>query len=351
MIQSPNKPEDAAKLRVIFAGTPEFASSTLQAIMASKHQVVAVYTQPDRPAGRGKKLTASPVKQLALEHEIPVFQPRNFKAKEDQKNFSELDADIMVVVAYGLILPKVILNCPRLGCLNVHASLLPRWRGAAPIQRAIAAGDSTSGITIMQMDEGLDTGEMLLKKQCEIGDNETGEQLHDKLAPLGATALLECLNLLTEECSAKADQNRLHPEKQDNNLVTYAHKLSKQEATMQWSQSAISLHNLVRAFKSWPIATSKINDVTCRIWETTVPEKELWPETGSTQGQSANPQTNNLEPGTIISANKAGIDVLTGDGILRITRLQLQGKKPLNVDALLNSKKALFKPGLHFDRH
>jgi len=196
MIEPTHNSQQSNKLKIIFAGTPEFASETLEAIVQSQHQVIAVYTQPDRPAGRGKKLTASPVKQLALQHEIPVHQPQTLKSAEDQQILSDLEADIMVVVAYGLILPKAVLDSPKLGCLNIHASLLPRWRGAAPIQRAIAAGDTQSGITIMQMDEGLDTGEMLLKKQCPIKTNDTGEQLHDRLAALGASAIVECLDVL-----------------------------------------------------------------------------------------------------------------------------------------------------------
>lgn len=317
------------KLKVVFAGTPEFAAHTLQAILDSQHEVIAVYTQPDRPAGRGKKLTASPVKQLALDNDLPVYQPLSLKAADDQQIFTELEADIMIVVAYGLILPKAILDVPKLGCLNVHASLLPRWRGAAPIQRAIAAGDATSGVTIMQMDEGLDTGNMLFKTQCDIGENETGEQLHDKLATLGANALIECLSL-----SVKG-------EKQDDELANYAHKLSKKEAVIQWQQPAQTIHNLVRAFNSWPVATTKINDKVCRVWQTQVLDTADLLET-TTQ------YSNNQTPGTILSASKTGIDVATSDGTLRITQLQLQGGKVLSIEALLNSKKSLFEPGQQF---
>ena len=316
MIEPTHNSQQSNKLKIIFAGTPEFASETLEAIVQSQHQVIAVYTQPDRPAGRGKKLTASPVKQLALQHEIPVHQPQTLKSAEDQQILSDLEADIMVVVAYGLILPKAVLDSPKLGCLNIHASLLPRWRGAAPIQRAIAAGDTQSGITIMQMDEGLDTGEMLLKKQCPIKTNDTGEQLHDRLAALGASAIVECLDVFIQYRSSEGSQSCIKPEK-----------------------PARKLHDMIRAFNSWPITSTRISDTTCRIWESVIPDRDFL----------TNPEANDYQPGTIISANKSGIDVTTGDGILRITRLQLQGGKVLAVDAILNSKKALFQPGHQFE--
>lgn len=333
---------EAEKLRIIFAGTPEFAATTLEAILdgaqQNHHEVIAVYTQPDRPAGRGKRLTASPVKQLALNSKIPIHQPHTLKSVEDQQIFLALDADLMIVVAYGLILPKVILDGPRLGCLNVHASILPRWRGAAPIQRAIAAGDSVSGITIMQMDEGLDTGDMLLKKQCIIDANATGEQLHDQLAELGAAALIESLKCISQKSK---NQKGLSGEKQNDELATYAHKLSKNEASIQWDQPTQTLHNLVRAFNSWPVATTKIAGKICRIWNTVLPDVNSLEE-GNTDDRL---------PGTIVSADKKGIDVITGDGMLRITRLQLEGGKELDVAAILNSKKDLFQPGHHFDLH
>jgi len=233
-------------LKIIFAGTPEFSVAPLAALLESGHKVIAVYTQPDRPAGRGRKLTASPVKQLALEHSIPVFQPKNFREEADLLQLEELQADLMVVVAYGLLLPQRVLGAPRLGCINIHASLLPRWRGAAPIQRSILAGDSETGITIMEMEAGLDTGPMLLKKSCAIGSEDTGGSLHDRLSPLGAEALLEALPGIAD--------GSLKAEVQDDTKAEYAAKLNKSEAVMDWQRSAQDLGRQVRAFNPWPVA-------------------------------------------------------------------------------------------------
>jgi len=215
-------------LRIIFAGTPDFAASSLSALINSEHQVVAVYTQPDRPAGRGRKLRASPVKEVALENDIPVFQPENLKDSDAQEVLRSFNADVMVVAAYGIILPQIVLDIPRLVCLNIHASLLPRWRGAAPIQRAIAAGDRESGITIMQMNAGLDTGDILQLSSCPITDEDSGGSLHDRLAEIGATAILETLEIVAN--------NTLQPVAQDDALATYAHKLDKKEAQNQLAQ-------------------------------------------------------------------------------------------------------------------
>ena len=303
----------SAPLKVIFAGTPAFATSVLQALLNSPHQVIACYTQPDRPAGRGRKLTPSPVKELALQQDIPVYQPLNFKQADDVATLKALGADIMVVVAYGLILPQAVLDAPRLGCVNVHASILPRWRGAAPIQRAIAAGDAESGVTIMQMDKGLDTGDMLLKVFTPISLDDTGGTLHDRLAVMGAGALVEALDLLAA--------GHAQPEQQDNDQATYAHKLTKEEARLDWQRPAIELHNLIRAFNPWPVCQTTLDGETIRVWKA--------------ERQTGNSQA---EPGTLLDVSKDGITVATVDGLLRLTELQLPGGKCLPVSALLNSR-------------
>ncbi|MFZ2301943.1 MAG: methionyl-tRNA formyltransferase [Gallionella sp.] len=244
-------------MKIIFAGTPQFAASALAALLG-EHQVVAVLTQPDRPSGRGMQLTASPVKQLALRHGLPVLQPATLKTEEAQQEIAALDADVMVVAAYGLILPKAVLQLPRHGCLNVHASLLPRWRGAAPIPRAILAGDSETGITIMQMDEGLDTGDMLLRHACPIMPDDTAQTLHDKLAEIGANSIVEALRLLQE--------SRLVPVKQDNDAACYAAKLLKSEARVDWHQDARQIERAVRAYNPFPVCHASLNGVPIKIW-------------------------------------------------------------------------------------
>ena len=247
-------------MRVLFAGTPDFAAAHLQALLdAPDISVIGVYSQPDRPAGRGKKLTASPVKKLALEHQLPVFQPQSLKDPEQQRILSELQADIMVVVAYGLILPQAVLDAPRLGCINVHASILPRWRGAAPIQRAIEAGDSETGVTIMQMDAGLDTGAMLSISRCEIDSNETSASLHSKLEQLGAPALLHTLESLGSGLAVAVEQ--------DDQLSCYAAKITKQEALIDWSQSAQMLDRQIRAFNPFPAAYTTLGELRIKIWQ------------------------------------------------------------------------------------
>lgn len=312
-----------SSLKVVFAGTPEFASGVLQALLDSSHQVIACYTQPDRPAGRGRKLSPSPVKALAQQHGIPVFQPLNFKQAEDVATLQALQADLMVVVAYGLILPQAVLDAPRLGCVNVHASILPRWRGAAPIQRAIAAGDSESGVTLMQMDKGLDTGAMLYKVFTPIQPDDTGGSLHDRLAQLGAKALVDTLDRLAD--------GRLQPETQDHALATYAHKLTKDEARLDWNRPATELHNLIRAFNPWPVCHTTLDGETVRIWQAE-------PVAG----------TGSAVPGTLLAVNKDGIDVATGQGVLRLAALQLPGGKCLPVSALLNSRADWLCPGKVF---
>ena len=309
-------------LKVIFAGTPEFAAEALQALLQSQHEVIAVYTQPDRPAGRGRKLTPSPVKQLALEHDIDVYQPVSLKAAEAQQQLADLNADVMVVVAYGLLLPLPVLQAPRLGCINIHASLLPRWRGAAPIQRAILAGDAETGVTIMQMDEGLDTGDMLLKQTCPIEREDTAQTLHDRLAGIGAKAVVEVLDQLSD--------GTVNPEKQDDSLSNYAAKLSKAEARINWQEPAYQIERLVHAFNPWPVAQTELGEQMMRIW----------------QARSLDGETTDKSPGTVIKADKLGIDVATGDGVLRILTAQLPGGKPLAAVDLLNARKELKQPGL-----
>ncbi|MCW8901322.1 MAG: methionyl-tRNA formyltransferase [Gammaproteobacteria bacterium] len=304
-----------ASLRIIFAGTPDFAASSLTALLNTEHKIVAVYTQPDRPAGRGRKLRASPVKDVALKNDIPVFQPENLKDSEAQDVLRSFDADVMVVAAYGLILPQAVLDIPRLGCLNIHASLLPRWRGAAPIQRAIAAGDTESGITIMQMNAGLDTGDILQLFSCPITEKDTGGDLHDRLAEIGATAILETLNNL--------ESGKLKPVAQDDALATYAHKLDKKEAQINWQNSAIEIERLIRAFNPWPVAYTQFEDKTLRIWQAQVLTLD------------SNIKANS-KPGTVISCDKKGIDVSCGEGTLRILNLQPSGSKAMDVAAFMN---------------
>jgi methionyl-tRNA formyltransferase len=300
-------------MNIIFAGTPEFSVPPLRALLDSEHPVIAVYTQPDRPAGRGRKLTPSPVKQLALAHGIRVFQPGNFKAETDRQALAALDADLMVVVAYGLLLPQAVLDAPRLGCINIHASLLPRWRGAAPIQRAIAAGDTQSGITIMQMEAGLDTGPMHLVRTCPINDEDTAEDLHDRLSALGASALLESLPLL--------QQPGHRPEPQGDEGALYAHKLNKTEALIDWQQSAEQIARQVRAFNPWPVAQTLYQGNTLRIWQA-----------------QALPQTDSQPAGAILACTREGLDVATGRGVLRISRLQLPGKRAMDIADFANAQ-------------
>ncbi|MCH7423825.1 MULTISPECIES: methionyl-tRNA formyltransferase [Shewanella] len=306
-------------LNIIFAGTPDFAARHLQALINSHHNVIAVYTQPDRPAGRGKKLTASPVKELALAHNIPVYQPGSLRKEPAQQELAALNADIMVVVAYGLILPKVVLDTPRLGCINVHGSILPRWRGAAPIQRALWAGDKETGVTIMQMDIGLDTGDMLLKTYLPIEDDDTSASLYEKLAQQGPDALLQALEALAN--------GTLAAEKQDEALANYAEKLSKEEARLDWTKSATQLWQEVRAFNPWPVSYFEHQGNTIKVWQTQV-----------------STTSSNAAPGTIISASKKGIEVATGDGVLTLLSMQLPGKKPLSVADILNARGEWFTP-------
>ncbi len=310
----------STSLRIIFAGTPDFAARHLDALLTSGHQIVGVFTQPDRPAGRGKKLMPGPVKVLAETHGLPVFQPASLRPEENQKLVADLNADVMVVVAYGLILPKAVLDMPRLGCVNVHGSLLPRWRGAAPIQRALWAGDAETGVTIMKMDVGLDTGDMLYKLACPITAEDTSATLYDKLADLDPQGLIETLQQLAD--------NTATPEVQDEAQVTYAEKLSKEEARIDWSLSAAQLERCIRAFNPWPMSWLMIDEQPVKVWKASV-----------INGNAS------AEPGTIIDASKNGIQVATGEGILNLESLQPAGKKAMSAQDLLNSRREWFIPG------
>lgn len=308
-------------MRIIFAGTPDFAARHLDALLTSEHQIVGVFTQPDRPAGRGNKLTPSPVKTLALQHDIPVFQPKSLRPEENQHLVADLQADVMVVVAYGLILPKAVLTMPKLGCINVHGSLLPRWRGAAPIQRSLWAGDAETGVTIMQMDVGLDTGDMLHKIHCPIAAEDTSASLYATLAELGPVGMLATLQQL--------EQGTASPQVQDESLVTYAEKLSKEEARLDWSLSAAQLERCIRAFNPWPVSYFVIDEQPVKVWQAQIMDAD---KTG-------------LTPGKILAADKKGIQIATAQGVLNITQLQPAGKKPMSAQDLLNSRSEWFTPG------
>lgn len=300
-------------MKIIYAGTPEFAVPALQALLESSHEIVAVYTQPDRPAGRGRQLQASPVKQLALAHGLKVMQPDSFKKPQDISSLRSFEADLMVVAAYGLLLPPGILDAPRLGCINIHASLLPRWRGAAPIQRAILAGDERTGVTLMQMDAGLDTGAMLATASIEISNDMSAAVLHDKLMVMGAELLADQL--------AGIESGSLKSVPQDETMATYAPKLSKQEARVDWSKSAQQLQREIRAFNPWPVSHTSLGDKLVKLWLARA-------EQGG-NGQAV--------PGSILNHDKSGVFVQCGDGALRIEELQFAGKKRIHAADLLNS--------------
>ncbi|MEQ9465752.1 MAG: methionyl-tRNA formyltransferase [Haliea sp.] len=312
-------------LRLIFAGTPEFAATHLRALLTSHHRVVAAYTQPDRPAGRGKKLQASPVKEVAAAAGIPVFQPASLRHAEAQAELAALGADVMVVVAYGLILPQPVLDAPRLGCINVHASLLPRWRGAAPIQRAIEAGDPATGITIMQMDAGLDTGAMLARESLRIAPGTSAGMLHDQLADIGPPLLLQVLDDLPAY--------RISATAQDEAGASYARKIEKSEAALDWQREAPELARAVAAFNPFPVCFGILGGERVRVLEAHAETVEAG---------------NRASPGTVLSADREGILVACGEGALRIRQLQLAGARALPVADVLNARDALFAPGSRF---
>lgn len=311
-------------LRLIFAGTPDFAAAHLAALIDSEHEILAVYTQPDRPAGRGKKLQPGPVKIRANEAGLPVFQPLTLRDTEEQQVLTNLGADLMVVVAYGLILPQEILDAPRLGCLNVHASLLPRWRGAAPIQRAIEAGDTETGITIMQMDAGLDTGDMLARASLPITHGSSAASLHDQLAEIGPPLLLDVVGDI--------DNYRARAEQQDDTLATYAHKLDKAEARVDWTLPAEQLARQVRAFNPFPVSYTVLDGERIRLWQASPVGA---PRTAAT-------------PGTIVETGDRLIVVACGEGSLALESLQLPGGKRLAVQEVLKSRRDYFAPGRIF---
>lgn len=300
-------------LKIIYAGTPEFALPALESLIDSDHQVVAVYTQPDRPAGRGRKIKFSPVKACAVQHGIEVVQPQTFKNPCDIEKLQSYSADLMVVAAYGILLPPIILQAPRLGCVNIHGSLLPRWRGAAPIQRAILAGDQQTGITLMQMDVGLDTGEMIAKASVDINENTTAAELHDELKVLGAGLLMDQLDSI--------EQSTITAQVQDGELACYAAKLSKLEAFIDWSKAATHLHREIRAFNPWPVSHTTLHGVNVKIWAASK----------SIQGSSA-------PPGTVISHDKQGIHISCGEGVLSVSEIQFAGKKRGTAEQLFNSR-------------
>lgn len=298
-------------LRILFAGTPEFAAFHLKALIESEHQLLGVYTQPDRPAGRGKKLTASPVKQLALQHNIEVQQPLSLKSEDAQATLAAYEADVLVVVAYGLLLPQAVLDCPKYGCINVHGSILPRWRGAAPIQRAIEAGDTQTGVTIMQMDVGLDTGDMLLKRFCDILPSDSAGDLHDRLADIGPPALIDTLTLIAN--------GQLSPESQDDAQSNYARKIEKSEALIDWNESAELIDRKLRAFNPFPICYTQLHDERLKIHRAELLDNDEHTQT----------------PGTLRVDNQRVV-VFCGTGKLLLTSLQMPGKKAISAKEFIN---------------
>ena len=299
-------------LKIIYAGTPEFAVPALEALLQSEHQVVAVYTQPDRPAGRGRKLQQSPVKACALEAGLPVMQPQDFKSAQDLRDLQQLDADLMVVAAYGLLLPGAVLEAPRLGCINIHASLLPRWRGASPIQQAILAGDEASGVSLMKMERGLDTGDVILRRSLTIDPGWNAGHLHDALAPLGAELLLELLQDI--------DSFLRRAKAQENSAATYAPRLSKQQAEVDWSKSADILLREIRAYNPWPVSFSFIKQDSIRLWAAQ-----------ACSNYAAE------QAGRVVAHDREGVYVSCGDGVLQVTELQFAGRKRCSAGQALSA--------------
>ncbi|MXP67908.1 methionyl-tRNA formyltransferase [Pantoea sp. Aalb] len=314
----------SVSLKIIFAGTPHFAAYHLEALLNSKHQVITVITQPDRPVGRGNKIISNPVKIIAKTNNIPIFQPYSLITPISQQIIADLQADIMVVVAYGRILPKVILDIPHLGCINIHASLLPHWRGAAPIQRSILAGDKETGVTIIHMNSKVDSGYILNKLSCSINNTDTTKSLYYKLAHLGSCIMLTTLDELAN--------GTIEPQVQDESLATYAKKIHKEEARLNWSLSATQLERCVRAFNPWPISYFILNKKPIKVWKAEV--------------LTIN---NNKKPGTIIHSDKNGIQISTADGVLNLLTLQIAGKKAISVKDLLNSYNHWYTKGTVLD--
>ncbi|OGT56060.1 MAG: methionyl-tRNA formyltransferase [Gammaproteobacteria bacterium RIFCSPHIGHO2_12_FULL_42_10] len=316
--------ESESRVKIIFAGTPEFALPALTALIHSSHELIAVYTQPDKPAGRGLRLAESPVKTFALQHHLPLYQPASLRQDAVIAEITRLTPDVIVVAAYGLLVPSVILALPRFGCINIHPSLLPRWRGAAPIERTIEAGDTLSGVTIMQMDAGLDTGPILLQRSYELTQTETASMLYDALSRFGATLLVEAIDLLAA--------GKMIARTQDGAYATYAKKLDKLEAHLDWSKSAIELERMIRAFNPWPIAFTIFQGEPLRIGQASV-----------MQGNASS------LPGTIVSVSKAGIEVATGQGVLQILTVQLPGRRMITVADFYNANRDWLKAGMQFD--
>lgn len=299
-------------LKIIYAGTPEFAVPALESLLHNEHQVVAVYTQPDRPAGRGRKLQQSPVKTCALAAGLPVMQPQDFKSSQDLCDLQQLDADLMVVAAYGLLLPPAVLDAPHLGCINIHASLLPRWRGASPIQQAILAGDEVSGVCLMKMERGLDTGDVILRRSLSIDPTWNAAQLHDVLAPLGAELLLESLGDIESALR--------HAEAQENSAATYAPRLSKQQAEVDWSKPAEVLLREIRAYNPWPVSFSFLKQDSMRLWTA-----------------RACSDYDTEQPGRVVAHDREGVYVSCGDAVLQVTELQFAGRNRCSAAQALNS--------------
>jgi methionyl-tRNA formyltransferase len=305
-------------LKIIFAGTPEFVIPTLDALSQSPHQLISILTQPDKPAGRGQKLSASPAKQWALQHQIPVMQPASLRDEAIQQTLRDLQPDVMIVAAYGLLLPEAVLSIPRFGCINIHPSILPRWRGASPIQSAILNGDTQTGVTIMQMEKGMDSGPMLHKVFTLIESKDTAKTLHDRLAILSANALIDTLKNI----------DHLKPEPQNAEQVTFAHKILKDHGHINWHQAATVIDCAIRAFNPWPIAYAHTNNTVIRIFQASILDEK-----------------SSSTPGTILRAGKDGIDVTSTTHVLRLEQLQCPGGKVLSARELLHSKQSLFQPG------
>lgn len=304
--------------RVVFAGTPEFAVPALTALIEKGFPIAAVYTQPDRPQGRGLQLSASPVKQLAEQHQLHIEQPVNFKSEEAIQTLSAFQPDFIIVVAYGLILPASVLAIPRFGCINIHPSLLPKYRGALPVQQALLNGDTETGVTIMGLDSGMDSGPVLLQVKHPILPDDTADELLKKLAHAGAELLCEAI--------LQVQQGQIKAKPQDHTQASYTRKLSKSDAKLDWSLPAVVLERQIRAYNSWPIAFFNLGDQTVRVWRA-----------------EAIPQQHQVQPGTLLAIQREGLDIATGEGVLRLLELQLPGKKRQPIAHILNGYAHLFK--------